>query len=254
MIYGLWQSAAGLQAQHYRQALIANNLANAETPGFKPDRIAFHERLNASLVDRSPSTRHPVLDSMTGGLFETPVYTDFTFNDASLIPSNSAFDVAIQGGGFLTVETPDGTRYTRDGRLIMDRDGALRHVASGSLVVDGQGRSISLDPASPGRIKIDELGNVRQGDNVVGRLALVDFADRQQLEKTGRNLLAADSARLVEADGRIKQFHYEASGVDPVETLVAMIAATRAYQINAKMITMQDDTLGRVVNDVGRIG
>ena len=67
MIYGLWQSAAGLQAQEYRQAIVANNLANTETPGFKADRIAFQERLTAALTGGSPSTRHPVLDAMTGG-------------------------------------------------------------------------------------------------------------------------------------------------------------------------------------------
>lgn len=254
MIYGLWQSAAGLQAQQYRQAIIANNLANAKTPGFKADRVAFQERLNASMTKGTPSTRHPVLDTMTGGLFETEVYTDFRPNNSNLIASNSALDVAIQGGGFLTVQTPDGPRYTRDGRLIVDRNGTLLHVASGGTVLDAQGQPIILDPTSRGKIKIDESGNVKQGDNVAGRLALVDFADRQQLEKTGQDVFAADGVRLIEADGRIKQFYYEGSSVEPVQTLVEMIAATRAYEINARMITMQDDTLGRAVNDVGRIG
>jgi len=254
MIYGLWQSAAGLQAQQYRQAIIANNLANAETPGFKADRIAFQERLNTSQAGRAMNARHPVLDAMTGGLFETEVYTDFRLNNSSLVSSNSAFDVAIDGGGFLTVQTSDGVRYTRDGRLIMDQQGTLRHVASGGAVLDAQAQPIALDPASPGKTKIDEGGWVKQDGNVVGRLAVVDFDDRQQLEKTGQDLLTADNARPIEADGRIRQYCYEASSVEPVETLVEMIAATRAYEINATMITMQDETLGQVVNKVGRIG
>jgi flagellar basal-body rod protein FlgG len=254
MIYGLWQSAAGLQAQQYRQALITNNLANAETPGFKPDRIAFHERLNASMIESAPRSSHPVLDAMTGGLFETSVHTDFSFNDASLIPSNNRLDVAIQGDGFLMVQTPDGPRYTRDGRMILDQDGTLRHAASGALITDARGQPIDLDPASGEKIKIDELGNVKQGASVVGQLGLVDFADRQQLEKVGQNLYAADQARPVSADGRFRQFHYEASGVDPVKSLVEMIATARAFEINARLIALQDETLGRVVNDVGRIG
>ncbi|MBN2560362.1 MAG: flagellar hook-basal body protein [Phycisphaerae bacterium] len=254
MIYGLWQSAAGLQAQEYRQAIIANNLANAETPGFKADRIAFQERLNAAATKGTPRTRHPVLDSMTGGLFETEVYTDFDSKDAPLVPTGGSLDVAIQGDGFLTVRTSDGLRYTRDGRMVMDSDGTLRHVASGGAMLDEQGLPIILDPASGGKIKIDEFGNVRQGGNLVGRVAVVDFADRQQLEKIGHDLYASDNARPVEANGRIRQFYHEGSSVDPVQTLVEMIAATRAYETNARMITLQDETLGRLVNEVGRIG
>jgi flagellar basal body rod protein FlgG len=96
MIYGLWQAAEGLQAQEYRQAVIANNLANAETRGFKPERIAFQERLNASPAKGPPGTRHPVLDGMTGGMFETEVYTDFNAPDGAVIPSDNPFDVALQ--------------------------------------------------------------------------------------------------------------------------------------------------------------
>lgn len=254
MIYGLWQSAAGMQAQQFRQAIIANNLANAETPGFKADRVAFQERLNASLTKGSPATRHPVLDKMTGGVFETELYTDFSFKDASLIPTTNPLDVAIQGDGFLAVQTPDGARYTRDGRMVMDRNGMLRHAASNAEILDEQGRAILLDPAAGGAIKIDGTGLVRQGGVAVGRLGLVDFADRQQLEKVGHNLFSADKASPVEADGRIRQSYYEASGVEPVQALVEMIAATRAYELNAKMITLQDDTLGQAVTQVGRIG
>ena len=253
MLYGLWQSAGGMQAQEYRQAIIANNLANAETPGFKADRIAFVERLNASQAKGSSRTRHPVLDGMTGGVFESEVYTDFTSKDIAIIPSADPLDIAVVGDGFLTVQTAEGRRYTRDGRLTLDRDGALVHVATGGSVLDGQGQPIVLDSTSGDKVKIDTLGAVRQGDNVVGRLGLADFSDRQQLEKVGQNLFAAEGMQPVEGSGQIKQYAYEGSGVDPVATLVEMIAATRAYEANAKMLTMQDETLGRVVNDVGRI-
>ena len=253
MIYGLWQSAGGMQAQEYRQAVIANNLANAETPGFKPDRIAFQERLNASLAKGTPGTRHPVLDGMTGGVFETEVYTDFNTPDGAVIPSDSPFDVAIQGNGFLVVQTPDGPRYTRDGRLTMDQTGTLVQAATGAPVVDEQGQSIALDPLSKAGVRIDASGVVRQGENVAGRLAVADFTERNKLQKLGRNLFAADGATPTPADGQIKQNCYESSGVDPVSTLVEMIAAARAYEINARMISMQDETLGWAVNDVGRL-
>jgi len=252
MVYGLWHSAAGLQAQQYRQAVIANNLANASTPGFKPDRIAFQERLSASRAGVSLGPRHPTLDTLTGGLFASPVYTDYT--PAGSVPSANPFDVSINGDGFLSVRTPEGMRYTRDGRLIMDKDGALRHVASGGAMVDAADRPIVLDPASHAPVKIDASGRVRQGESIVGQLAVVDFEDREALEKEGHNLSSGDKARSIPADGRVRQFSTENSGVDPVTTLVEMIAASRAYETNAAMLSMQNDTLGRTVNEVGRLG
>jgi flagellar basal body rod protein FlgG len=252
MVYGLWQSAAGLQAQEYRQAIIANNLANAETPGFKADRIAFQERLNAASARGDLSAKHPALQSMTGGVFETPVYTDFS--QGGIIPSNSAMDIAVDGSGFLTVQSRDGVRYTRDGRLMLDSAGRLVHAATGNAIIGADGQPIVLDPGSAEPIRIDETGQVRQGTQTAGRLAVVDFADHRQLQKTGGNLYAADaSARPVEADGLIKQSGYEASGVEPITTLVQMIEATRAYEANARLISLQDESLGRAVSELGRV-
>jgi flagellar basal-body rod protein FlgG len=252
MIYGLWQSAAGLQALEYRQAIIANNLANAETPGFKPDRIAFQDRLNAATAGGDLRARHPVLDTMSGGLFETPVYTDF--RQGSIVPSNNTFDLAVDGDGFFALQTPDGLRYTRDGRMIMGRGGSLVHAASGAAVLDAEGQTILLDPSSTEPTKIDATGRIRQGRAVVGRVGLVDFADKQQLDKTGENLYDAGGAKPTVATGQIRQHAYEASGIQPVESLVQMIDATRAYEMNARLITMQDDSLGQTVNELGRIG
>jgi flagellar basal-body rod protein FlgF len=252
MVYGLWQSAAGLQAQDYRQAIIANNLANVDTPGFKPDRISFAERMSAAKAGAPRSTRHPVLDALPGGLFETPVHTDYS--QAAIETTSSPLDVAIEGSGFLTVQTPDGPRYTRDGRLTLNRDGELRHASSGYPVVDGDGKAIVLDASQPRLIKIDEQGQVKQGERAAGRLALVDFNDRSGIKKVGQNLFAADRARPTNASGTVRQFATEGSGADPVTSLVEMIDATRAYQLNATMLTMQDESLGRLVNEVGKIG
>ena len=252
MVYGLWQSAAGLQVQEYRQAIIANNLANADTPGFKADRIAFRERLNAATVRGEMRARNPVLDQMTGGLFETPVYTDFA--QGALVPSNNPLDLAIDGDGFLTVRTKEGLRYTRDGRLAMNADGMLVHAASGRAVLSTDGQPIVVDPTSRDPVKVDDSGQVRQGDHIAGRLALVDFADLRQIEKTGENLYASDGQKPVEGRGRIRQSAYEASSVEPASVLVDLISASRAYEANAKLITLQDDSLSRVVNELGRVG
>lgn len=252
MIQGLWQSAAGLQTQEYRQAIIANNLANVDTPGFKPDRITFHERLSAARAADGPRVRHPVLDNLPGGVFETPVYTDFS--QSGFMATGGALDVAVAGKGFLVVQTPEGPRYTRDGSMLMDKDGALVHQATNRPMADARGRAIVLDRNSTESIHIDDTGRVMQGDEVVAELGLVDFADQSVLEKTGDNLLDAGGALPIEASGTLLQRNLESSGVDSVSSLVEMIEATRTYQMNATLLTLQDESLSRVVNDVGRIG
>ncbi len=252
MVYGLWQSAAGLQTQEYRQAVIANNLANVDTPGFKPDRVTFQERLSAAVAQPSLKAGHSVLDRLTGGLFEAPVYTDFS--NASFEPSQGPLDLAIDGDGFFTLRTREGLRYTRDGRMMMDANGNLVHAATGAAVIDGRGVPIGLDRDSRDPIEINGLGQLRQGENDAGRLAIVDFADRQALQKIGQNLFSADGVPQIEATGSVRQGMIEDSSVEPMTALVEMIEVTRTYEMNARMLSIQDETLGRVVNELGRIG
>lgn len=252
MIYGLYQSAAGLQAQDYRQTLLANNLANVDTPGFKPDRVTFQERLVRSLAQNDAAGRHDVLDALPGGLFETRVYTDYA--PAGLETGGGPLDTAILGDGFLRVHTADGDRVTRDGRMVMDESGRLLHAASGGEMLDVQGRGIVLNRNDGGAIRIDDTGRVFQGERLAGRLAVVDFADRSALTKSGENLFDAGGARFATATGRVQQRAVESSGTEPTQTLVEMIEASRAYQINATLLSLQDESLGRAVSELGRIG
>jgi flagellar basal body rod protein FlgG len=252
MVYGLYQSAAALQVQEYRQAITANNLANVDTPGFKPDRITFQDRLSRSIAQKTMATRHPVLDGLPGGVFESPVYTDHA--QGPLTTTDAPLDLALEGEGLFKLRTDDGIRYSRDGRLVMDRDGRLRHAASGGEVLDDRGRPLLVDSRSRSPLRIDERGQVSQGADEIGRLAIVRFADAQALGKTGANLFSASGKEIAAEDVSVVQGAIEESNVDPVATLVDMIQATRAYQINATILTLQDDSLGRVVNELGRIG
>lgn len=252
MLYGIWLSADGLSAQQVRQDVLANNLAQVDTPGFKADRVAFSERLNQSLLEgNQPSTQHAGYENATGGLFATQVYTDY--DQGRFIPTSNKLDVALNGQGFLTVGTDEGVRYTRDGRMTLDANGTLIHVASGGKVLDERGQPIVLDPQKLDAIGIDASGRVQQGPTVAGQLGIVDFDNPQQLEKSGENLLASGTARRIPSKADVRQGMIEASGVDPTLSLVDMISATRAYEMGASMIRLQDESLGRVVNDVGRI-
>lgn len=257
MIQGLWQCAAGMQAQQVRQDVLANNLANLDTPGFKPDTVSFRERLAAArggtVLGDDLRPPHAILDEMTGGVAVTPRYTDFSA--AALTPSaGNPLDVAIDGDGFFSVRTDEGTRFTRNGRFALRADGALVTAAGGFDVLDDAGRPIRIDTsAAAGPIAIDANGTIRQGEVAVARLGVVDFDDRGRLQKAGTNLFDADGARPRAGGADVVQYAYESSGVDPISSLVRMIEATRAYQVNATMISLQDQTLARVVNDVGRL-
>lgn len=252
MVNGIWLSADGLSAQQVRQEVLANNLAQTDTPGFKADRVAFGERLNEwQLRGNEPSTRFPGFDQSTGGLFATDIYT--SHEQGRFIPTSNKLDVALQGNGFLTVGTDDGVQHTRDGRLTVDPEGALVHIASGGRLLDDGGQPIIVNPKQLDAVAIDARGRVQQGETNAGTLGIVDFDDPQSMLKVGENMYAAGDARRIAPKASVRQGMIEASGVDPTLSMVDMIAATRAYELGAQMIRMQDESLGRTVNDVGRI-
>lgn len=252
MVNGLWLSADGLIAQQYRQDVIANNLANVDTAGFKPDRVSFAERLNEASLTGATGATVASLSNSTGGLFGRPLHTDYS--PGPLIPTKNAMDVAILEDGFFSVRTDDGLFYTRDGRLTTDKDGTIRHIASGGAVLNPQGQPLQIDVDSRDPLKVDTTGRMRQGNDIVGDLAITDFEDRRQLDKVGDNLFSGDRAVPLESRGHLKQGFIEGSGVNPTTTLVDMIASSRAYEMGASLISLQNETLGRAVNDVGRIG
>lgn len=255
MIYGLWQSAAGLQAQQVRQGLLSANIANSETPGFKPDWVSFRERpiaLDESDTPGDARPPHALLDRLSGGLASAPTHTDFSAGPT--VPTQNALDLAVDGDGFFNVRTADGVRYTRNGRMTLREDGALVTASGGFEVLDDSGQPIRIDKSQAAKIDIDEQGVVHQGSTTLGTLKVTEFADRQELVKTGQNLFDASAARAtVGGHSGVRQYAYEGSGVDPISSMVRMIEASRAYQLNATMIQIQDETLGKAVNEVGRL-
>jgi len=249
MIYGLWLSADGLSSQQVRQEVIANNLTQVDTPGFKPDRVAFGERLNEYLLDSNPSTRLASYENATGGLLPAEVFTDFT--QGSIVPTGNDLDTALLDEGFFAIQTADGTRYSRDGRFTLRTDGGLEHIASGGKVLDAAGNAITIDPNVA--VAITQEGRIQQNNVDVARLGVFRFENPQQLQKIGENLYEAPAGGAVLTNASVRQKAIEASGSDPASMLVDMMTAARAYELSASMIQMQDESLGRLVNDVGRI-
>jgi len=254
--YGLWLSAAGLQTNEYRQSLTANNLANVETVGFKRDLAVLRERQVESAADpQQQSYSNPLLDAMSGGTWVRPTYT--SFEQGSIEHTGGEHDLAISGDGFFAVSDGNTDLYTRDGRFTRDPvAGELVMVAGDGRyrLLDEAGHAIAITDAELGPVNIAKDGTISQGGTILGKLALVDFEDRTLLRKTGAGLLEYQgSDRPNQGTGVILSGYLEGSTVDPATELINMIEVTRAYELNARMLALQDETIGLAVQRVGLI-
>ncbi|MBK9129115.1 MAG: flagellar hook-basal body protein [Phycisphaerales bacterium] len=250
MIYGLYNSAAGMMVDEYRQSVIANNLANADTVGFQRDVAVFAERLPASEAGRRSGASAPDLAGLSGGLWLGRTHTDFS--PGQHVKTDNPLDVALAGPGFLSVSVAGERQYTRDGRMVMDADGRLVSALDGSPYLGRGGMPIRLNPRG-GQPEVTRDGRIMQDAGLVAELELTDFPDPSVLRKTGNARLAAPPDTVgVEVRPELQPGYIEQSAVQTVPELVDMIAASRSYQMNAQMITLADQTLGRLIAIIAR--
>lgn len=250
MIYGIWHSAAGAVTQDAQVDVLANNLANVNTPGFRKEFLVFKARQAETREDK-PDLKYlnPLLDKMNGGLFLSRTY--FDRQPGPIQATDRPFDLALDGDGFLGVRRNGSVYYTRAGNLSVDADGVLR-------TADGQGEILSADG---GQIVVPEGGefNVTENGEVqtVGGalpLMLVEFDDLDNLFKAGDNLYEWRGATPPNpaTQTSVLQGAIESSSANPVTEMVQLIQAFRAYEGNLAMLRNQDSTWDRAVNDVGR--
>ncbi len=250
MIYGLYQSAAGMLVNEYRQDVLANNLANADTVGFKREIAVFAERDPASEAGRRDGPTADWLSALTGGIWLGETQTDFSAGN--LVKTEEPLDVALEGPGFLVVSAEGQDQYTRDGRLTTTPTGQIVAATDGAPVLGVGNTPLFVNPVG-GPTTIDQDGIVRQDGAALGQLALADFEDYRTLEKAGTGRFRApDGAATVPARSRVLSGFVESSGVQPVQNMTEMIAASRAYTINARMLQLQDESAARVINLVAR--
>jgi flagellar basal body rod protein FlgG len=252
MNYGLYLSAMGAQAQMERQAVVTNNLANAQTTGFKRDLVAMRTRLNAAYEDPAMAPyRLPVIKDQGGGVFT--INGGIDLSQGTLKDSGNPLDLALNGRGFFTIQGEnDATLLTRDGHFELDQEGRL--LSSGRPVLDKGGNPITL--GLNGNVTIGKNGNIAQGGADTGvSLGIVNVPDPRQLIKLGGNKLrAAEGVSVTQApaDTQVLQYKLEESGVNEMTEIVNMIEGQRAFEANAKMISYQDQTMS-LLNSVGRI-
>lgn len=251
MLYGMYVSAAGALANQYRQEVVANNLANAETVAFKRDLALFQGRQTRSARTGRTHDTAALLEGIGGGVFALPTHTDFS--PGPLEVTGGVYDLALNGPGFFQVQGPQDTLYTRDGRFKLDPQHRLVTVQNDYPVLDAAGGAIELN-AEGGPVTINERGIVTQDGQEVARLGVVDFADSKALRKAGGNHYRTDGVVLAQpVDTAVKQGCLEGSTVSPVNELVGMINTQRLFEANMTMLQLQDQALGQAVTRLGRI-
>lgn len=246
MVTGLRTSAAAMEAQTERLAVLANNLANVTTGGYKADHLEFFQSLTSPRAAGSVSPTGPAAPLVPPPLSRTR--TDFSIG--SLRETGNPLDLAIEGPGFFVVKTPGGLRLTRAGAFTRTSDGQLA-APDGAPVLDQGKQPIRLPER--GQVQVDPTGQVSADGATVGQLLIVDPPRDRLTKDGGTRFLPSPDARLTPmAQGRVLQGVVEGSNVNAVLTLVEMIDALRVYESAQRAARGLDETLGRAVNEVGR--
>jgi flagellar basal-body rod protein FlgF len=224
---GLYIAASGMLAEQARQDLIAHDLANASTPGYKPDRVASTSFGDLLLHDTTTGRQ-------IGGLgLGTQIDRQVTDTSGGpLRDTGQPLDFAVEGDGFFAVRTAGGVRYTRDGQFSASSRGTL---------VTAAGADVLGPTGAPVRIGADG----RVPSTAIGVVALTNPA------REGDNLFTGTAGGA--ATGKVRGGALEGSAVDPVHTMVEMLGSLRAFEAGQRVITTIDSTLGKAANQVGAI-
>ncbi|MBL1294215.1 MAG: flagellar basal-body rod protein FlgG [Thiotrichales bacterium] len=257
----LFAAKTGLDAQQTRVAVIANNLANASTTGFKRDRVVFEDLLyqNVRQVGAASSQNTLLPSGLNIGTGVRVVATEKLHTQGNVTITDDPLNVAIQGRGFLQTLLPDGSLgYTRDGSLQIDAEGQLVNSSGFPIqpAINIPAASLSISIGSDGTVSAQISGQA--APTQVGNLQLVDFVNPSGLQPVGDNLfLESASSGAPQAGtpglnglGSLVQGAIESSNVNVVEELVSMIEAQRAYELNSKTIETVDQMLQFASNNL----
>ncbi|MCB0717776.1 MAG: flagellar hook basal-body protein [Bacteroidetes bacterium] len=239
MLQRIRNSAAAMTAIMRRQEVTANNLANVNTSGFRKERV-FEEMLGASVdADGFPGSDHLLstwIDTTPG---------TFAFTERSL-------DVVIAGGGYFEVEDPEtgGLFYTRAGQFNLDADGQLTD-ASGRTVL-GESGPIAV-PADVDDVRISQSGEVRSGNQVFGKIRVVEFAPDTAMKRIPGAAFDVGEAEPVDVpDVMLKAGYVESSNVNVLSEMTDMIEQSRMFEAQQRSLRTLDQTLERAIRDLGQ--
>jgi flagellar basal-body rod protein FlgF len=228
--------------------VIATNLANVSTPGFKAERIMFAELV----AGRAPYPASTTGGSRPGLSFVNEIGMLRDTSDGGMTQTGNALDIALNGPGYFAVETPAGTRYTRQGAFRLNQDGRIV-TADGYSLLDAQNRPISIRPGET-RIEISTKGAVTTESGEVGRIQIAQFENDQALRKIGAGLYETDQDPIaVDQSTEIRQGMIEGSNVKAVAEVTSMMEILRRYQSAQKMIDAEHELERKAIEKLARV-
>ncbi|MEZ3464075.1 MAG: flagellar hook-basal body protein [Lachnospiraceae bacterium] len=254
MLRGLYTSYTGMLNEQYRMDIMSNNLANADTTGFKKEGStsqAYSEVMAVKIKDLTENPNTPRrLGNMSLGVKIGETYTDFS--QGSLRDTGNTYDIALGGSGFFNIEFTSksgetSTKYTRDGGFTITKEGYLV-TKDGDYVLGENGR-IQLSTTA-GTTVFDRNGDIYQDDRLVASLKISDFEDTNYLTHYGETMWdVKEGAVETEAeDPDVRQGYLEMSNANVVKEMVNMITISRQYESNQKMLTTFDETLEKTMS------
>lgn len=255
MIRGLYTAASGMITKQAQQETLSNNIANLNTAGFKKDKIimkSFDEMLIQNIDGNSKAnSKRRLVGSMEFGVGVDENKTYFT--PGVIEETGRSLDFAIDGEGFFTLEDADGNeKYSRDGRFQIDREGYIVNSEGYRLLgeIDGLKTPIQINN---GDINLNPDGSFAVGEDSI-KFSITRFGDMSTLAKESANCyISKDQSGEMDTDSKIRQKSLERSNVDMIETITEMISIMRSYESNQKVIQSMDETLGKTVNEVGKV-
>lgn len=239
----MYAAAAGAFNNQQRLDVLANNLANINTPGFKQDRLIFRVP-----VEKEGDSHANYLQGPSSPM---PSVTRTDFSQGILRHTSNALDLALGGTGFFCIQTPAGTHYTRSGSFAINEDGVLA-TREGHPVL-GKGGEIKINGRD---VHVDEGGNVSVDGMEVGTLKVVTVSQPESLKKMGNTLFALGGSGVAEekTEGfKVRQGYLETSNVNGIRMMTEMIDISRSYESYQKVIQFLNEATKKSINEVGRL-
>ncbi|MBI9044039.1 MAG: flagellar hook-basal body protein [Anaerolineaceae bacterium] len=264
MIKGLYASASAMLNGMNRQTVVSHNIANVNTPGYKTVAVSMEQWEETPVVPNLKQNMYfPNLPSAFDdnsvrslkwlgdlglGVETTPEVTNY--EQGSLETTGEPLDFAIEGPGFFHILTPDGERYTRDGRFLKDNEGNLVTV-DGNFVLDTNGERINLPT---GNIEVDNFGRTLVNNEAIAQIGLVEFENTlEDIQRDSSNIFNAIGTPVEAQSTYMHQSTLEMSNVNIAQATTQMLSLGRAYEAAQKMMSVHDGLTETAITYLGRL-
>jgi len=249
MEVSLYSAAAAMNATERWQDLVADNLSSASLPGARQQEISFSAVQAGLMSGTAPGS--------ASGSFVIPFAGAATnFSQGELKATGSNMDFAVEGPGFFSVQMPDGSKaYTRDGEFRLNSQGIL--TTKQGYPVDGTSGPIRLDPANPNPLSVSVNGQVSQGADIKGSIAVTEFGSLKGVGMGNGGYFYADPNVALPkpaAQTAVRQGFVEASNTSPTLAMASLISSMRMFETNQKVMQMQSDRMTKTITDLSGSG